>query len=240
MTEDKMDNTPMKPLDAAIEAYLASGTQQNMDRVMREGQGIVKHFAYIYSGGKYNEDFLQAGYEGLLKALGRYDEALGNSFSTLAGHYIMGEIRHFIRKEMTYYKPYCITELQGKYDKLVNDYYCENGRLPTLEFMAEKLNVRPEGIANIMCAGLISFDQLNVDQISNIYYESFKLPIEDRIILEQAMKKLTDMQRSVIYLLYYRDMTQVQVAEKLGMNQRRVSRILHSSLDSLRTDMINA
>ncbi len=243
MTKDKKENKEnicTKPLDEAIKDYLESGTQQSIDSVIRKGKGLVRHFAYVYSGGKYNEDFLQAGYEGFLKAIDRYNEAYENSFSTFAGHYIMGEIRHFIRKEATYYKPYCIADLQAKYDKLVNEYYMEHGSLPPIELMAKKLNVKPEGIANIMCAGLVSFDQLDVDQISSSCYESFRLPIEDRIVLEQAVKKLSDTQRKVIYLLYYHGMTQVQVADKLGMNQRKVSRILHISLDSLRTDMMNA
>jgi RNA polymerase sigma-B factor len=240
MTEDKRGDMLLKPLDAAIQAYLSSESQQSLDRVMQEGHGIVKHFAYIYSGGRYNEDILQAGYEGFLKALDRFDETRGNLFSTFAGHYIIGEIRHYIRKEATYYKPNCISELQGRYDRVLNDYYCAHGSLPTLEYMAEKLNIRPEGIANIMSAGLVSFDQLNIDQISNMNYKSFRLPIEDKIVLDQAMKMLTDIQRKVIILLFFRDMTQVQVAEELGMNQRKVSRILHSSLDSLRTNMISA
>jgi RNA polymerase sigma-B factor len=64
-------------------------------------------------------------------------------------------------------------------------------------------------------------------------YQSVYLAVENRIALEQAFKNLSGLQREVIDLLYYRELTQEQTAQALGLNQRKVSRVKHKALVSL-------
>lgn len=224
-------------LENMAQNYFSKGSEYELNELARAGEPLVRHFAALLAGGRPLDDYVQAGYEGFLKALKNYDKSFGSSFSTYAGHCIMGEIRHHIRREASYYKPVCIAELQKRADELVEHYFDEKGELPTLDYLSEELNVRKEGFEQAMRAGMVSLDEVDLSKISHVRYESFRFPIEDRITLEQAIKKLTDLQRKVIYMLFYRGMTQEEAAERLGLNQRKVSRILHGSLDSLKKDM---
>lgn len=224
-------------LEKLVQDYLAYGEEHLLDEVVKSAEPLVRHFAVLFSGGRPIEDYMQAGYEGILKALKNFNANYGNSFVTYAGHCIMGEIRHYIRREASYYRPVVIAELQKKVEILIEEYFTGNGELPSMDYLSAKLNVKREGIEQAMRAGMVCLDELDISKISHVRYESFRFPIEDRIILEQAVKMLSDIQRKVIYLLFYRDMTQEQAAEKLGLNQRKVSRILHGSLDSLRKNL---
>lgn len=216
-------------LDDVCRVYRESGSKEALDELVRAGQRLVCHFARIYTGCA-GDDAVQAGMEGLLKAVKRFDPDNGASFTTYAGHYVMGEIRHYVRKESSYYRPGSILDLQNRVDKLVEDVLKTTGEPPALSEIAATLNVQEEGIVQAMRAGLVSLDEVDVRQIQCLRYETFKLPIEDRIVLQQAVNKLGELQKKVIYLLFYQDLTQTQAAQRLGISQRKVSRILQKSL----------
>ena len=63
------------------------------------------------------------------------------------------------------------------------------------------------------------------------------MPIEDKLVHIQAINKLSDLQKKVIYMLFFRDMTQEEAATKLEINQRKVSRLKEKSLEELRKNL---
>ncbi|MCL6638673.1 MAG: sigma-70 family RNA polymerase sigma factor [Firmicutes bacterium] len=217
-------------LEKAMAAYLKDSSEDNFRQVVEAGTKLVHYFAGIYAPGYPRDDVLQTGFEGLVKAVRRYDPARGVAFATYAGHWIMGEIRHFARKEASCRRPGWAVELQGKVDRYIEKTLNETGKIPSAAQIAAALNVREEGLLQVMRAGWVSIDEIDIAKIQSQRFESFQLPIEDRIVLEQALDRLSGLQRKVIEMLFYRDMTQVEAASELGINQRRVSRILHKSL----------
>lgn len=216
--------------------YRASGTAADLAETIAVGRRLVSHFARIFTGG-CGDDALQAGMEGLMKAVRRYDPAVGAAFSTYAAHWVMGEIRHFVRKEAVYYRPGCIRGLQLRVDQYVEQVLKATGEPPVIEDIAAALNVRKDGVLQAMRTGLVVLDEVDLSKIRAERYETFKLPIEDRIVLQQAFKRLSELQRKVVYYLFYRDLTQVQAAEKLGISQRQVSRVLHKSLKEMEKEL---
>jgi RNA polymerase sigma-B factor len=217
-------------LEHAFTMYRRSGREQDLEQVVRAGKRLVWHFVCLFSPKGSGEDLVQAGMEGLMKAVAGFDPGCGAGFVTYASHCIMGEIRHYIRKETSYYRLGCIAELQGRVERLMEDVLKATGEVPAVSEIARLLNVREEGVVQVMRAGLVSLDEIDLGKIQRMRYESFRLPIEDRIVLEQAVDRLSELQRNVIRLLFYRDMTQVEAAEELGISQRKVSRVLHKSL----------
>ncbi|MBT9136806.1 MAG: RNA polymerase sigma-B factor [Firmicutes bacterium] len=216
--------------------YRQSRSEEDLAEVAVAARRLVSHFVRIYTGGN-SDDALQAGMEGLLKSVRRYDPEIGAAFSTYAAHCVMGEIRHFVRKEAAYYRPGCIRELQFRVDQYVEQVLKEREALPAIEEIAAALNVRKEGVLQAMRSGLVALDEVDLRKIRAVRYETFKLPIEDRILLQQAFKRLSELQRKVVYYLFYRDLTQVQAAEKLGISQRQVSRVLHKSLKEMEKEL---
>lgn len=225
------------PLDEVALEYIASRNEELLERIIKKSEGLVKYFAVLYGGGCCLDDLLQAGRIGLIKALRNYNQDREISFVTYASHCIIGEIRHYVRKEASFYRPGCIAELQYKVDKVIEDYTKEYGDVPSTQYIAGKLNIKEESVVEVMKAGFVSFEEIDHSKIKNSTYESFRLPVEDKIVLFNAIKKLSDIQRKVIQMLFLKDMTQQQVASELGMSQRQVSRVKEKSFQLLRKNM---
>lgn len=225
------------PFDIAADRYFnESPSPENKETLVREAKGLVYHFARLYGSGYHTDDLTQAGTVGLLKAIANYKDGMGASFVTYAGHCILGEIRHYVRKESSYYAPGCVVGLQNKVNFVIDEHLKEYGAAPTAAEIADVLGVRAESVTKIMNAGLVDFSEIDRRGIKTVRHETFRLPIEDKIFLEQAMKKLSEIQKTVVYLLFYYDLTQSEVAKRLGISQRQVSRIKEKSIAVLKDE----
>lgn len=211
-------------LNEAAALYFRDPTDQALNDVILAAEGYVKYFRRLYGGGASYEDLYQAGMEGVLKAIKEFDPNNGAQFSTFAGHKIMGEIRHWVRKEASYRRPGSISSLQFKVDAIIEKWFKENGVMPTPEQVAGELGIRVEGVVEVMRAGLVSFEDIDVEAIHSDGYKTFELPIEDRLLLDQLYLGLSDLQKKIWHLLFEKRLTQEKAANELGMTQRQVSR----------------
>ena len=225
-------------LELAARNYLDGGSLEAKEEVIRAGEALVNYYASLYSQGRTDEDLRQAGYEGLLKALRRYDPCRGIQFSTYAVHCIIGEIRHELRDRGPFKVPEWLQTLQSKVISATEDLAQENGHMPTLAEISNRVNVAEEGIIAAMQAGCVSLDEIDLSKLKSLRYESFKLPIEDKITLTMSLEKMDDLQKKVITLIYYEGLTQEQTAKRLGLNQRKVSRILNNGLNEMRAYVV--
>jgi RNA polymerase sigma-B factor len=217
-------------LELAVLTYQGCPSEENLENVFSHATRLVHYFVHQYAFGHDCDDLIQAGYEGLLKALERFDPNRGVLFSTYAAHCILGGIRHEIRKEKVFYRPPWMIDLQHRVLKITDDMIRKSGEAPTLAEVAKAANIKEEGLAFVMQAGRIPLDNLDQALVRNQRYVSFQLPIEDKITLHQAMARLNRLQQRVLYLIFYQDYTQQQVADDLGISQRQVSRVLGKSL----------
>lgn len=225
-------------LEAAVRSYRESGTEAALERVIRAGEGLVIHFAGLYSRGRIDEDLKQAGYEGLLKALRRFEPAKNVLFATYAAHCIMGEIRRELKRRRAFRVPEWLSELQAAIVGATEELIREKGAEPGLKEIAEKVNLTEAGIVEAMQAGAVSLDQIDLTRLRSLRYESFKLPLEDRIAVRMALERLDELPRKVLLLTFYQGLTQQQVAQKLGLNQRKVSRLLGKGLTAMRAYVV--
>lgn len=226
-----------KDLDTLVIIYKQSHDPALLHEIVESSKGLIYYFIRLYGGDWNSQDLYQEGVEGLLKAVKRFDPRVGVKFSTYAGHCIMGELRHYIRSESSYYKPGVIKDLQYKVEQYVDNNLKETGEVPEISEIAKALNLKEGAVTEVMKGGMVSFDALDLTKIANQNLESFKLPIEDKLTLIHAINKLNDLQKKVIYMLFFRDMTQEEAATKLGINQRKVSRLKEKSLKELRKEL---
>ena len=190
------------------------------------------------------EDLMQVGYIGLIKAVDNFDPDRGIKFITYATHCIMGEIRHFIRdKSESIKKPRWLKRLSREMAAFVETFIQTEKRLPTIDEIASALNIEGDGIIEILksknLVNLNDFQEgtsetLMLNRIRSKQLEDFRLPLEDRIVLEQAIESLRKLEKHIIHLFFYKDLTQTQIAFNLGLSQKKVSRMLRKSLDKLR------
>ncbi|MGE5404886.1 MAG: sigma-70 family RNA polymerase sigma factor [Candidatus Saccharibacteria bacterium] len=223
--------SPQTDLETIVQEYVYNPSDDVMHEVVEAAKGLIYHFAHLYSPTRPCEDLVQAGYEGLLKALKRFDPTRKVQFVTFATHYITGEMRHYLRSETSYHRPRALAELQEKIFEVSEVLTKTLDRPPSLDEVADEVNVTKEGIIQALKVGRVSMEEINVSAIKSVRYESFKLPIEDRIALTQAFDTLNEVQRRVIYLIFFKDMTQAEAGAELGIGQRQVSRHLKRGLD---------
>ena len=73
-----------------------------------------------------------------------------------------------------------------------------------------------------------------IENIKSKEYRTFQMPVEDVIHLKNAMNTIKKIHKQVIYYIFYKDLTQIKIAKKLGLTQRQVSRIKQEAIDELR------
>ncbi len=221
-------------LEEAMNCYLKNNSPEAKEAIIGAADPLIRHYSALYSIGGFDEDLKQVAYEGLLKAIKNFDPYRGNKFVTYAVHCILGEIRHEIRDRGNYKIPGWIKTLQGQIVQATEELYQANKSMPTIREIAEKVNVTEKGIAEVMQAGCISLDELDLSKLRHLHYESFKLPIEDMLTIRMSLEKMDKLQQNVIRLIYYEGLTQEETAKKLGINQRKVSRLLDKGLKEMR------
>lgn len=224
-------------LEEAATRYFKDGGEEARGAVVKAAYGLIRYYANFYGGACDREDLFQTGCLAVLKALNRFDPDRNVRFTTYASHCILGEIRHLVRSESSYYRPGCIKELQYRVDTAMDEYVKEFGEPPTSAFLAKTLNVREASIREVMRAGLVSFEEIDVSQIHSLTYQSFQLPIEDKLTLEKALPTLTALQQKVLEMLFFGNLTQQEAAQRLGLTQRKISRIKEETLKALRKEM---
>ncbi len=190
------------------------------------------------------EDLVQIGTIGLMNAVRTFDPGRGVKFETYAFHHIAGEIRHYLRDNLEPLRvPRWVRKLHGDLTGAVAGLQQELGRTPTVGEIAAKMNMSEAGVLEVLRAhhqtrvrsisDLSEDPEIRQDAIAHQRYVSLQLPIEDRIVLLQTMDCLAALQRQVIYYLFYQDLTQSEVAKRLGVSQRHVSRLLAAALRRL-------
>jgi len=214
--------------------YLAGSSPEAKEALIKSAEPLIRHYTSLYSYGGFDEDLKQAAYEGLLKAINRFDPGRGSKFATFAVHCLVGEIRHELRDRGFYKIPEWLKTLQGRIIQATEELYQQNMAVPTIREIADKVNVAEEGIVEAMQAGCVSLDELDISKVRHLRYESFKLPIEDVLTVKMSLQKMDVLQQQVIRLIYYEGFTQEEAACKLGINQRKVSRILNKSLNEMK------
>lgn len=230
-----------------IKAYRDRGDKRALERIFAMHGKILNHIVRRYSSAAEDsyEDLLQIGYVGLIKAVNGYRTDSEAQFSSYAYSMIDGELRHHFRDTGMVRKPRWARSLYAKVSEATTRLTSELGRPPLVEEIAKEVNVRPEGVLELMKlfldTNIYSLDEEQEDEegadisaIKNLQYETFALPIEDRIHLEQALESLSEIQQKVVYLFFYKDLSQTEIGKMLGLPQRKVSRLIASAVKSLK------
>jgi RNA polymerase sigma-B factor len=230
-----------------VEAYREQGDQRAFERILALHDKLLNSIVgrYAASSGEPYEDLLQVGYVGLIKAVNGYETGSKARFSSYAYSRIDGELQHHLRDTALMKKPRWARSLYSRISEATPRLTYELGRPPLIEEIAKEVNVTPEGVVEVMKlfsdTSVCSLDEErggeeepDLSAIKSLHYESFSLPIEDRIVLEQALESLTKLQGKVVYLFFYKDLSQTEIGKRLGLPQRKISDIIASSIKALR------
>jgi RNA polymerase sporulation-specific sigma factor len=188
------------------------------------------------------EDLFQIGCIGLLKSVDKFDLSYDVKFSTYAVPMIIGEIQRFLRDDGTVKVSRSLKELANKVRKKKDELSKKLGRLPTVKEIADELGITPEDVvfaqeANKPPSSIHETVYENdgdpitlMDQIADDGQEKWF----DKLALNEAISSLTERERLIVYLRYFRDQTQSEVASRLGISQVQVSRLEKKILQTIK------
>ena len=234
------------PVVSLIEAYRERGDRRAIEQILSMNVKILNHIVrkYASTSDESYEDLLQVGYVGMMKAVNGYRLDSEAKFSSYVYSMIDGEIKHHLRDTALLKRPRWARSLHGKVSEATRRLTAELGREPLVEEVAREVNITPEGVSELtklFCdTDVVSLDagedeEFDVSAIKSLRYETFSLPVEDRILLEQALESLTELQRKVVYLFFYKDLCQTEIGKRLGLSQRKTSRTVASAVKTLKS-----
>ena len=217
-------------------------------RLVDQYIGLVEFLARRFRNrGEPLEDLVQVGTIGLLKAIDRFDLEREVEFSTYATPTIVGELkRHFRDKGWAVRVPRRLQELHLELTKIIGSLGQELGRSPTVAEIAEHSGISEEDVLEgLEIAQAYNFTSLDApidsdDSDSSTFAEQMGSEdeqlenLEYRAALAPEMAKLPERERRILYLRFYRGMTQSEIADRLGISQMHVSRLLNRTLIRLR------
>jgi RNA polymerase sigma-B factor len=216
------------------------------DRLVELHLPLVEYLARRFRGrGEPLEDLIQVASLGLLKAIDRFDSDRGVEFSTYATPTIVGELKRYFRdKGWAIRVPRRLQEVGLQLAEVVPALAQELGRSPTLQEIGDSLGFSEEEVLEAMNAaqvyslksldaptgtddGSLSISQLGAEDEALELFESWAS-------VAPLLKKLPPREREILYLRFVANETQSKIAEKLGISQMHVSRLLAKTLASLR------
>ncbi|MCD7882788.1 MAG: SigB/SigF/SigG family RNA polymerase sigma factor [Lachnospiraceae bacterium] len=225
----------MEELTLALIANAHEGDEEARKQLAQKNMGLVFTAARRFLGrGCDYEDLVQIGSIGLLKAIDHFDSTFEVCFSTYAVPVIVGEIRRFLRDDGMIRVSRALKETAAKASCARELLENTTGAEPTLDEISRETGMAPEELVLAMEAAR------DIESLNQTVYQSDGTPVllEDRlpdgrdhneealnkILLAQLLEQLEPDEQNLIRMRYFDDMTQVQVASRLGMTQVQVSR----------------
>jgi RNA polymerase sigma-B factor len=204
------------------------------------------------SRGENYEDLRQVAALGLVKAVDRYDPERGHAFESYAVPTVTGELkRHFRDHLWTLHVPRRVQDLRNRVRFACQDLsQTVRGRRPTVAEIAEQARLSEEDV-RVGLEALESFSALSLDAELPGSEDGYSLvdalgsadPALDTVVDREAVKPrlaaLPERERAILYMRFFGDMTQSRIAERLGISQMHVSRLINRCCDRLREQVMN-
>lgn len=227
--------------------YKEDGDMEAREQLVMSHLNLVRFLANKFKNrGEPLDDLVQVGYLGLLKAIDRFDPDRGLEFTTYATPTILGEIkRHFRDKGWSVRVPRRLQELSAKVNQATDTLTTQFQRSPTIQEIADYLDASVDEVLEAMesssayssvpLEGTGSSKNDDAPSVIDRYgSEDNELAFtDDRLVIEEALKGFSPREREVIELRFLKGMTQIEIAEQLGISQVQVSRLLRRTLKKI-------
>ena len=244
MSPDPTTDGPTPALDERLVRFAATRDRALRNEIVEDHIGLAHHFASRYRrSASDDEDLRQVALLGLVKALDRFDPDRGVAFSTFAGRTIDGELkRHFRDQTWALRVPRSVKDLHVSVRRASEELEQRLSRSPTVSELAEHLGVAVDEVVGAVGAGGArragSLDQPGDDAPTD-HETALGRPagtsfVEDRDQVARLLSTLEPREQEIIRLRFYEQMSQEQIADRVGLSQMHVSRLLRKSFAALR------
>ncbi len=212
------------------------GNLMALEQLVTENSGLVytviKRFL---NRGQSKEDLYQIGCIGLIKAIKRFDLSLELKFSTYAVPLIIGEMKQFFRDDSMIKISRNLKITAQKANATQEEWKKKTGRELSVSELSLQMKVSPEELVFAMDATRFPESLDSSPEINSLPGECFPLnELIDRIAVNEAVKQLEDEEQKMILLRYYRQKSQKETGEILGLSQAHISRLEKKILRKLK------
>lgn len=224
------------------------GDEEARKQIVEENVGLIWCVVRRFLGrGVESEDLFQIGSIGLLKAIDKFDFSYEVKFSTYAVPMISGEIQRFLRDDGLIKVSRSLREISYKAYSVREQLQETLGREPTLEEVADRLQIEKEELVMALEASgevesiykpVYQKDGNEVPLLERLEEkEGYEEKILNKMLLSQLLEELKKEERQLIYLRYFANKTQVEIGRELGISQVQVSRMEKKILKQMRDNM---
>jgi len=231
-----------------LRRYHEQGDVAAREQLIEQYMSLVRSLARRYSyRGEQFEDLVQIGAIGLIKAIDRFDINRGVELTTYATPNIIGEIkRHFRDKGWSVRVPRGLQELNVQLSRLIEQLTVQLSRSPTIPELAKAAGVEEEEVLEALesgraytslslSSGGTQEDGEELDPLESIGTDEHQYEVsEDRAVLAPGFRALDERERMILHLRFFDGLTQSQIAQRVGISQMHVSRLIRRSLEKIR------
>jgi RNA polymerase sigma-B factor len=259
-TDDENPTTDQQPTEHHVEGiasehelwqrFQAERDPATREELVRRYLPFAKNLALRYRGASESfDDLIQVASLGLVNAIDRFDPERGTPFAAFASPTILGELkRHFRDRVWTVRVPRGLHDRMAEVEKATSELTVQLQRSPSVGEIAERMEIDPTDVLEVLEANHnrrpLSLDRpVGSDDDESPASEwvgdedaGYEL-IEDKLALEGVLPHLDERERVVLHLRFVEDMTQSQIAERIGHSQMHVSRILRRTLEKIREEV---
>lgn len=222
-----------------------AGDEEAKEFLIEDNMPLIKSIVKRYRGKTVEyDDLIQLGSLGLLKAILNFDISYGVKFSTYAVPMIAGEIKRYIRDDGSIKVSRALKLASYKIAQFCESYNHEYNREPTIDEIAENLGIEKEEAVFAMESTRFPLslyekadEESGLTLIDKIVIENSDDDVIDKLQLFDVIKNLPDRDKKIILLRYFRDKTQSEVAEELGVSQVQVSRLESKIIEKLKNEL---
>jgi RNA polymerase sigma-B factor len=233
-----------------LRRYHEKGDVDARQQLIERHVEFVRRLAQRYARrGEQLDDLTQVGCVGLIKAIDRFDGSFGASLTTYAAPNILGEIkRHFRDRGWSVRVPREIQELNVKLTKIVDELTTKLGRSPSVVELAHAASATAEQVLEALESSA-AYAALSLSEGPDAEEEtggpmdalgeddSHYEQSEQRITLASGIQRLPSRERAILHLRFFEGLTQSEIADRVGISQMHVSRLIRNSLDRMRREL---
>jgi RNA polymerase sigma-B factor len=226
-------------LDDAVGEFSQTRSRELRASIIERGAWLAKRVARRFAEtSEPFDDLNQVAMIGLLKAVDRYDPAFGVRFGTFATPTILGELRrHFRDHTWSVHVPRGAKELRIQINAAIDDATADLGRSPTVDELARRLQISRDQVLEGLEAGAV-YSSVSLEGLQGVEptdeTDNPTNNVLDRQLLVELLEHLPDREREILYLRYFQELSQAQIARRVGTSQVHVGRLIAASLTSMR------
>src|SRR3954470_8289815 len=233
-----------------LRRYHESGDVDARQQLIERHIDFVRRLARRYARrGEQLDDLTQVGCVGLIKAIDRFDGSFGASLTTYAAPNILGEIkRHFRDRGWSVRVPREVQELNVKLTRVVDELTTKLGRSPSVVELAAATGATAEQVLEALesssaYSALSLSEGPDADEDGGGPMEALGEEdehfeqSEQRITLATGIQRLPARERAILHLRFFEGLTQSEIADRVGISQMHVSRLIRNSLDRMRREL---